>query len=541
MVICLQLLIKFCKVNIIRALSINTEGFSYNLYNNKMQIINKLINKATSKRLEEIEYFKKNPELVQDKVFRSLINYAKNTLFAQEHNFNSILKKYSYAEFQENVPIRSYENLAPYIERIRKGEHNLLWHSDIKWFAQSSGTTSDKSKFIPVSEQALENCHFRGGKDILAVYNDMFPDSKLFLGRSLVVGGSKQINNIDNNMYYGDLSAVIIENLPFWAQFMRTPEREIALLPEWEEKIEKMSQRTVNQNVTNIAGVPSWTLVLLKRILEISGKNDLTEVWENLELFVHGGVSFTPYKEEFKRLIPSNKMNYLETYSASEGFFAIQDDLNSPDMLLMLDYGIFYEFIPMENFGKENPDTYRINEVETGKNYAVVITTNAGLWRYLIGDTVMFTSKRPYKIKITGRTKHFINAFGEELIIDNAENALAFACKKTNASISDYTAAPKYMNENSTGGHEWIIEFSRLPENIDKFTEILDNSLKEHNSDYEAKRHKNLTLMLPEIHIAPQGLFHNWLKSKGKLGGQNKVLRLANNREYIDELLKLIK
>jgi len=437
------------------------------------------------------------------------------------------------------VPVKNYDGLKPYIERLLKGEQNVLWPSEIKWFAKSSGTTNDKSKFIPVSREALEDCHFRGGKDILAVYTSNYPETGIYSGKGLTLGGSHQINKINNQSFFGDLSAILIENLPFWANFIKTPSQEIALLSEWEEKLDKISTATIKENVTSIAGVPSWTLVLIKYILEKTGKNNLLEVWPNLELFNHGGVSFEPYKEQFKKLIPSEKMNYMETYNASEGFFAIQDYPTRNDMLLMLDYGIFYEFIPIDELEKEHPKALHIGEVEQNKNYAVVISTNGGLWRYLIGDTIIFTSLYPHKIKISGRTKHFINAFGEEIIIENAENALQEACKKTGALIKDYTAAPIFMEDDQKGGHQWLIEFEKEPQNPTQFNELLDLALQKVNSDYEAKRYKDITLDKPVLTIAKKGLFYTWLKNKGKIGGQNKVPRLANNRKYINELIDL--
>ncbi|MBI5542084.1 MAG: GH3 auxin-responsive promoter family protein [Bacteroidia bacterium] len=501
-----------------------------------MAILQSLISWLHIKRMTQIDLFRKYPVDVQLEMNYKLLKKARETEFGRKYNFESIT---SIREFQNRVPLSDYENLTSYISRLRKNEQNILWPSEIKWFAKSSGTTNDKSKFIPVSKEALEDCHFKGGKDIIALFSSQRPNYELFKGKTLGLGGSHQINEFSNESYYGDLSAVLIQNLPFWAEFLRTPNLEIALMDEWESKIEKMAHATIKENVTSIAGVPSWTLVLMKRILELTNKKDLSEIWPNLEVFVHGGVSFEPYREQFKKLFTSDKMNYLETYNASEGFFAIQDDLNTRDMLLMLDYGIFYEFIPMEEFGKENPKVLTIGEVEQGKNYALVITTNSGLWRYIIGDTVKFTSLYPHKIVITGRTKHFINAFGEELIIENAEKAIKIASEKTHAEIREYTAAPVYMTECSKGAHEWLFEFSTPPSSIDYFMEILDNALKSVNSDYEAKRYRNMSLDFPKVTVLPDGTFYKWLKDKGKLGGQHKIPRLANHREYIDELLAL--
>lgn len=503
-----------------------------------MTIVNSFLNWIMKKRMHQIELFMKYPDEVQGEWFSDLINSAENTEWGKKYDYRSIE---NVKTFKERIPVQSYDSLKPYIERMLNGEQNILWPSEIKWFAKSSGTTSDRSKFIPVSEETLEECHFKGGKDMLALYCNNRPDAKMFTGKSLVLGGSHQINQLSPDSFYGDLSAVIIKNLPIWAEMMRTPDMSIALMDNYEEKIEKMAHATLDVNVTNIAGVPTWTIVLAKRILEITGKSNLIEVWPNLELYVHGAVNFEPYEEQFKSLIPNPSMYYLETYNASEGFFGIQDQSDSKDLLLMLDYGIYYEFIPMENIDDEYPDTLALHEVELNKNYAIVISTNAGLWRYAIGDTVKFTSLNPYRIKITGRTKHFINAFGEEVIIDNAEKALIKACSETNATIKDYTACPIYFKGNDVGGHEWIIEFEKKPNEFNRFVDILDNTLREVNSDYDAKRFKDMALKSPTVHIAPNGTFYNWLKNKGKLGGQHKVPRLANNRQYVDEILKMIK
>ncbi len=501
-----------------------------------MAILSSIISWLSTKRLWQIDLFMKYPHNVQFETFAKLIDRAKNTEWGKKYNYNKIS---TIEDFKKNIPLQDYNDIKPYVNRLRNGEQNLLWPSEIKWFAKSSGTTSDKSKFIPVSKEALEDCHFRGGKDILSLYTRENPTTKIFKGKGLTLGGSHKINNFSNQSFYGDLSAVLIENLPFWAEFLRTPRPEIALMDVWDEKIQKIAEETIKQDVTNIAGVPSWTLVLAKHILEITGKKNLIEVWPNLELFIHGGISFVPYREQFDKLIPKKGMNYMETYNASEGFFAIQNSLFSDDMLLMLDYGIFYEFLPLSQIDKKNPETIQLKDVEINKNYALVISTNAGLWRYIIGDTIKFTNKYPYKIKITGRIKHFINAFGEELIIDNTDKALEIACKKTNAEIVEYTAGPIYMDDNQKGGHQWIIEFEKKPDNIDYFAEILDNALKSLNSDYEAKRYKNITLDFPKITIVEKGTFYKWLKKNKKIGGQHKIPRLSNNRKYIDEILNV--
>jgi hypothetical protein len=481
----------------------------------------------------QIDLFRKFPCDTQMETLFKLLKKAEYTEYGKKHSFKSVK---TIEQFKRQVPVNDYESLKPYIDRLRQGEQNILWPSEIKWFAKSSGTTSGKSKFIPVSRESLEDCHFMGGKDVLAIYTNNFPETDIFSGKGLTLGGSNSINNISNDSYFGDLSAILIENTPFWAHFIRVPRQDIALMDNWEEKLEKITRTTIEEDVTSLAGVPSWNLVLIQHILNYTGKNNLLEVWPNLELFIHGGVSFTPYREQYHELIPSENMHYLETYNASEGFFAIQDYPTRDDMLLMLDYGIYYEFIPMDELEKEEPKVLSLDEVKEGENYAILITTNSGLWRYRIGDTVKFTSRYPFRIKITGRTKHFINAFGEELIIDNAEEALKMACQKTGASIKEYTAGPVYMGQQQNGTHEWLIEFEHPPSNLDFFTDVLDNGLKALNSDYEAKRYKDITLRPPIVKAVKEGTFYQWLKAKGKLGGQNKVPRLANNREYLEEI-----
>jgi hypothetical protein len=498
-----------------------------------MPILNSILSWWMKKRVHQIELFIKYPYEVQNDWLMRLITSAKDTEWGKQYEYSSIQ---SLKTFKERVPVTNYDNFKSQIERMMQGEKNVTWAGEIKWFAKSSGTTADKSKFIPVSPESFEECHFKAGKDVLTFYCNNHPETLLFTGKSLTVGGSHQINTLSSESYYGDLSAVLLQNLPFWVHMIRTPDLSIALLEKWEEKIERMAATTMKENVTSISGVPTWTLVLAKKILEISGKKNLLEIWPNLELFIHGAVSFTPYREQFMQLIPSTKMNYLETYNASEGFFGIQDTTWTNEMLLMLDYGIYYEFMPMEEYGKENPETLSLEEVELNKNYAPVISTNAGLWRYLIGDTIKFTSLNPFRIKITGRTKLYINAFGEEVMIDNTDNAIRIACEKTDALIRDYTVAPVYFSESENGAHEWLIEFEKQPDNLDYFIEALDNALKSLNSDYEAKRYKNMALRKPVVHVLPENTFYNWLKSKGKLGGQHKVPRLSNDRKYVEEI-----
>lgn len=503
-----------------------------------MALINSLLSWLMKKRFHQIELFMKYPHDVQDEWFARLISTAKDTEYGKRYDFSSVK---SYEHFRDRLPINDYDSIRGDIDQLMKGRQNVLWPSEIRLFAKSSGTTSEKSKFIPVSQESLEECHYKGGKDMLSVYMHSNPDSLLFDGRGLAMGGSHTIKEVNNDEYYvGDLSALIIQKLPHWAEIIRVPKRSVALMDEWEEKIEKMAHSTIRHNVTSLSGVPSWTLLLLNRILEITGEEHILEVWPNLEVFFHGGVNFAPYRQQFENLIPNPDMHYRNTYNASEGFFGLQEFNNRDELLLMLDYGIFYEFIPMDELDKEQPKAIPLGEVEKDVNYALVITTNAGLWRYMIGDTVKFTDTDPYRIKITGRTKSFINAFGEELIVDNAEKALAVATEKCSAVIADYTAAPVYLKGKENAAHEWLIEFTREPENIEFFTETLDNALKSLNSDYEAKRYHDMILRTPIVRKLPPKTFYKWMKKRGKLGGQNKVPRLANERVYVDDILKMI-
>ncbi len=485
------------------------------------------------KRIHQINLFKKNPIQVQEELFGNLIRAGAKVTYGAINDFKLIN---SYEDYRKNIPLQTYEGLKPWIERAMKGEKSLLWPEKTKWFAKSSGTTS-RSKFIPVTKESLRDCHYNGGKDLLAMYYDNHPKRKLYNGKHLIIGGSAEVNKLSSDSYFGDLSAIIVKNLPWYIEARRTPSREITLMTNWEEKIEKMALSTINEDIYIIAGVPSWTLILANKVLEVSGKANLKEVWPNLELFMHGGVSFEPYKEEFKRLIPDEKMNYVQTYNASEGFFGIQDLVDSEELLLMLDYGIFYEFIPMSDYNGVNSKTVlSLKEVKKDVNYAIVITTNAGLWRYILGDTIKFTNLLPFRFKITGRVNSFINTFGEELIVEQAELAIADACKKTGAILKEYTVAPIYIKENSNGSHEWLIEFITPPSSISKFCAILDNRLCQINSDYDAKRKDNMLLCKPIIEQAKSGTFDAWLKSKGKLGGQNKILRLSNDRKLIEEI-----
>lgn len=482
-----------------------------------------------------MELFMKYPNEVQNELLLNLVRSGQETVYGKLYGFSSIQ---NYAAFAAQVPLTNYEDMEPYFQRTRLGEQFVFWNSPIKYFAKSSGTTNAKSKFIPVSIETLEDNHYKGGKDMLCLYLNNNPESQLFTGKSLRLGGSKQLYE-DNNTYFGDLSAILIDNLPFWAEFSSTPSNKVSLMSEWESKMKAIIEETKNENVTSFAGVPSWMLVLMNKVIAETGKGSLLEVWPNLELYMHGGVSFDPYREQYKKLIPKNDFKYYEIYNASEGFFALQDVNYSNEMLLMLDYGIFYEFIPMDTFGTLAQRIIPLQDVQLNKNYALVITTNSGLWRYMVGDTVRFTSVSPYRIKVTGRTKHHINVFGEELMIENTDTAIAKTCAALNAEVIDYTVAPVFMEGNQKGAHEWLVEFRKEPQCIDEFKKVLDTTLQELNSDYEAKRYKNMTLDPLVLNVARTDLFYDWLKINDKLGGQNKIPRLSNQRDYLEQLKAL--
>ena len=500
-----------------------------------LPIINSIASWVLKQRIHQIELFLKYPNEVQDELLMNLIRSAENTVVGKHYDFFSIK---SYATFKERIPISTYEDLEPFIEQTRRGDQNIFWNTPIKWFAKSSGTTNAKSKFIPVSNEALEDCHYKGSKDLLCLYLNNNENSELFIGKSLRLGGSSQIYE-NNNTFFGDLSAILIENMPIWAEFSSTPSNRISLMSEWETKITAIINESKNENVTSFAGVPSWMLVLMNKVLEETGKGNLLEIWPNLEVYFHGGVSFEPYREQYKKILPNNDFKYYEIYNASEGFFAIQDLNNSKDLLLMLDYGIFYEFIPMDVFGTSEEKAIRLSEVVLDKNYAILITTNAGLWRYLVGDTVRFTSLSPYRIRVTGRTKHHINVFGEELMVENTDQAISKACAITNTQVVDYTVAPIFMEGKEKGAHEWIIEFKENPKNPIEFQKILDETLQSLNSDYEAKRYNNMTLNPLVLNVARPNLFYDWLKDQDKLGGQHKIPRLSNQRDYLEQLKNL--
>jgi hypothetical protein len=508
-----------------------------------MSLLNQTLVWLLQRRVPRIEAFMRDPWPVQQRQFERLVRAGRQTAWGRQFGYRDIR---SLADFQRQVPISAYEDLVPYIDRTMRGEAGVLWPSPVRFFSKSSGTTNDRSKFIPVTQEALDETHFRGGKDMIALYVNQRPDTRVFEGKGLSIGGSLSANPHNPQTVTGDISAVVMKNLPSWAQYIRTPPLDVALMGVWEEKIQRMAEITSGINVTNLLGVPTWCLVLINRVLDLTGKQNILEVWPDFEVFIHGAVAFQPYRDLFQRSVfPSASVQYFETYNASEGFFGLQDDLSRPDeMLLMLDYGLFYEFIPLDELDRDHPRALTLGEVEVGKNYAMVISTNAGLWRYKIGDTVRFTSVAPYRIKISGRTKHFINAFGEEVIVENAEQAITEACDQTGALVSDYTAAPIFMNSRTNGdargGHEWIIEFSRPPAQLDRFGRVLDETLRRINSDYDAKRYRDMALTPPVVHAVPPGTFYAWMKHRGKLGGQHKVPRLSNSREYVDEILGLV-
>ena len=501
-----------------------------------MKLLSPAISSLARMRFWRIEGWKNNPIDAQREVLQDLVTSAQYTEFGRKYNFS---KLFSVKSYKQAVPIHEYDDIKPYIHRIMNGEQNILWNTPVHWFAKSSGTTSDKSKFIPLSEESLQDCHYKAAKDVLTLYYACNPDSELLTGKGLVIGGSHTIHHVNAETQYGDLSAVLLQNSPFWGHWLRTPDLSIALMDEWENKIERLAANTINENVTSISGVPTWTLVLFKRILEITGKETISQVWPSLELYMHGGVSFTPYKSQFNKLI-GKKVNYLEMYNASEGFFGADEIPGDEGMLLFVDHGIFMEFMPVAEHGKSNPQTLGLQHVEIGKHYAPVISTDGGLWRYLLGDTIQFTSLNPFRIKVSGRLKHFINAFGEEVIVDNTDKAIAVASEKTGAIVNDYTAAPVYFSDSSNGAHEWLIEFEKEPDDIEQFTTDLDSALQQINSDYEAKRYKDIALGKPILHKVKKGVFTQWLKKKGKLGGQHKVPRLSNDRKFIEEIKLLL-
>lgn len=500
-----------------------------------VSVINAMVKAYLESRVDRLQQTAENSEQLQSDALNTLLSRGKDTLFGENHNFGIIQ---GYEQFRKEVPIRSYEELFPYIERALNGERNVLWPGAIRWFAKSSGTTNDRSKFIPVTKESLEDCHYKGGRDALTCYTMWNPDHTLFDGKSMVLSGS--VHTSPESPYQaGDISAVLLENMPWWIHYFRAPSREIALMGNWEDKLDKLAAAIAQEDITFLSGVPSWMLVVLKRVLEMQGKTNLREVWPNFQLFIHGAVNFEPYRPLYRELCGKQDMHYLETYNASEGFFALQDRKNHNDMLLMTDYGVYYEFVPLNKLEAPEEHAVPLNSVQLNQAYALVISTNGGLWRYLIGDTIEFTSLRPYRIRIIGRTKHFINAFGEELMVENAEKAIAETCEKCAARVREFTVAPIFQSAQEPGGHEWLIEFDQAPDNLQSFIHTLDNELRSINADYDAKRTGDLTMALPKVHAVETGLFYRWMSSRGKIGAQHKVPRLSNDRTWVDQLQEL--
>ncbi|WBO86660.1 GH3 auxin-responsive promoter family protein [Hymenobacter yonginensis] len=506
-----------------------------------MPVINGILSWAVQRRLASIYHFRDNPMEVQHTVLKELLHTARTTEWGRRYGFAD---RPTAGEFARRVPVSSYEQLVPDLERVMRGEADVLWPGRVQWFAKSSGTTNARSKYIPVTREALHQCHYRAGRDMVALSTLHYPEAQLLGGKTLSLGGTHTPNPLrpeDPTSRAGDVSAVIMQNLPAWAEYIRTPPLELALLDEWEEKIERIARHVQHQDVRALAGVPTWMIVLLRRVTELAGAANITEVWPNLRLFLHGAVAFGPYRELFRQLIPGPQMQYLEVYNASEGYLALQDEPDSEDLLLLLNHGIYYEFLPADQWDAAEPQTVPLEVVELGKSYALIISTNAGLWRYKIGDTVRFTSLRPYRIRITGRTKHFLNAFGEEVVVENAEAAMAAACQATAATVRDFTAAPIYFAgaaDGSRGGHQWLVEFLAPPHDAAHFAAVLDQTLRQLNSDYDAKRHRDLALVAPTLTVAAPGQFERWLARRGKLGGQHKIPRLSNSRDLLEEILR---
>jgi hypothetical protein len=500
--------------------------------------INRLFRWYLHQRFRRIERFKRQPHTVQRELLMQMISASKNTVWGRRFHYKSMR---SPRDFARRVPVQDYESLKPFINRMMYGEKDVLWNGYVRWFSKSSGTTNDKSKFIPVTPINLKSCHIRGSWDTMTLLYERYPHARQFESKSLVMGGSLNTFAPYPRTRFGDVSAIMTYNMPYVGRPFFTPDIETALMPEWEEKINRIADIiSQEKNLVSVGGVPTWTIVLFRKVLEITGKDHILEVWPEFQSYIHGGVSFTPYRKQFREFLPSDDIIYQETYNASEGYFAVQDRFESGDMLLLLDNGIYYEFLPMEEWDKEEPEAVPLSEVEPGRNYAMIITTNAGMWRYLIGDTVEFTSTSPYRIRITGRTQQFVNAFGEEVMVANTDKALAETCRQTGAAVVDYTVAPIYFSEAGKGSHEWIIEFEKHPEDLEAFRTLLDKNLQRINSDYEAKRYKSMALEKLTIRPVPENSFHKWLKSKGKLGGQHKVPRLANNRKYVEDILQFV-
>lgn len=493
-----------------------------------MSFRGKFIRALFAPRRAELRRVLADPLTTQRDQLRWLLKRGGNTEIGRRYDMHSIK---TIEQFESRVDVFDYDAFSPYIDRARHGERDVIWNGEVRWFARSSGTT-DRSKYIPVTSDGLLRSHTQGPRDVAAIVSSLFPDTRAYDGKLLTLGGSRRVEREGERALTGDLSAILIENTKSVSGWFRTPSREIALIADFEEKIAAICRQTTKQNVTSFAGVPSWNLMLMRKVLEFTGKESLCEVWPNMELFVHGGVGFAPYAEHYKRIIPSERMRYMNTYNASEGFFSLADASEQEDMLLMVDYGTFYEF----DNGRE---IVPLEGVRVGEDYAMIITSCNGLWRYRIGDTVTFTSTKPYRIRITGRTKHYINVFGEELMVSNTEQALISACRECNADVGDYTVAPIYMTDREKGRHQWVIEFTRRPDDMARFEQLLDQELQRLNSDYEAKRHS--TLAAPLFTVVDEGTFLSWLASQGKAGGQNKVPRLANDRRYVDQIEEFIK
>lgn len=486
-------------------------------------------------RINRVRKMYSIPHELQQETFETLLENLKATEYGRAYSASKIK---SIIDFKKALPIVNYEDLYPYIETMMRGTSNVLWPGKINMFAKSSGTTNDKSKYIPISEENLFENHVAASWDAVSILYQNRPDTKIFDGKNLIMGGSLTSNK--DNLIIGDVSAILLDKMPMVGKPFYTPDSEIALLPDWEQKIDLIAKHCLNEDVVMFAGVPTWTIVLFNKMLDMTGKSNMREIWPNVKTYLHGGVGFDPYVEQFRKFIPYDDMEYYEVYNASEGYFAVQDRLKEKGMLLLLDNSVYYEFIPLEYSDEDNPQTLSLDEVEEGKDYVIVISTSSGLWRYKPGDIIRFVTIKPYRIMVSGRTKQFINVFGEEVMVHNTDQAIKMTIEKCPAILSNYTVGPIFMENEAKGGHHWLIEFEELPQNLDEFSSTLDGCLRSINSDYDAKRYKDIALQPLKLTVLPKGSFYNWLKSKNRLGGQTKVPRLANTREYIDQLLSFI-
>ena len=506
--------------------------------------INKIFSSLIRTRMSGVNFMRDKPIQAQNIVFKELAISLNKTQYASDHNLGGLSNVISENNFKSHIPIRTYDEIKPWIERAREGEEDVLWPGKVSWFAKTSGTTSDRSKILPVTKDSLKSNHYKGGRDLLAMFCDLKSAARLYTGKHLIIGGSSTLHPNRKGSYTGDLSAIIIRNLPFWVESRRTPGRDITMLEDWEKKVELMAEKVISQDVRILAGIPSWMLVVLRRVLEKTGKESLIEVWPNLQLYMHGGVGFEPYKEQFKRLVNSDKLCYMETYNASEGLFSIQDSFERNDMLLLVNHGIYYEFLPYSGKVSCYSKAVSLADVKLGLEYALVISTNAGLWRYLIGDIVKVTCISPYRIQVVGRVSAFINVVGEELMVNQAERAVANALENYGLALKEFTAAPRFSEAGVPVGHSWVIEVSNnactSSLTADKVSEALDIELKKLNSDYSVKREYDFILQLPEVIFVEEGSFEVWLKEKNKLGGQHKIPRLSNSRKILDEVLRVI-